>query len=252
MFKAGSVLQVFVACMLAVGLAPAQQSLGPPNSTQTTGTAGSPQNVSDKVVDFNQYALIGVDGVLAPHVTKSPAIEYPNQGEMPADGNPGLCAFVNERGKVDAVLIAKHGDPGLTQAAVAAVKQWEFDPATKNGQPVPARIDAQVRFSGPEPVASVTDYYYVGCGIAPPHGIRMPDPGYSKAARKAKRQGTVILWLVVNTHGLPEHIKVQRSLGLGLDESAVKAVEHWTFEPAKKDGQPVAVMITVAIDFKLY
>ena len=43
-----------------------------------------------------------------------------------------------------------------------------------------------------------------------------------------------------------------RSLGLGLDEKALDAVRTWRFEPARKDGVPVAVQINVEVNFRLY
>jgi TonB family protein len=79
-----------------------------------------------------------------------------------------------------------------------------------------------------------------------------PDPEYSEEARKAKYQGTVVLWLVVSPEGKPQQIQVQRSLGMGLDEKAIEAVRQWRFEPAKKDGHPVPVMINVEVNFRLY
>ena len=60
-----------------------------------------------------------------------------------------------------------------------------------------------------------------------------------------------MLWLVVDADGLPQKIRVQRSLGMGLDEVAVNAVKQWRFQPAKKDGKPVQVMINVEVNFKL-
>jgi len=45
---------------------------------------------------------------------------------------------------------------------------------------------------------------------------------------------------------------VQRSVGMGLDEKAVEAVRTWRFEPAHKDGQPVAVQVNVEVNFRLY
>jgi TonB family protein len=39
---------------------------------------------------------------------------------------------------------------------------------------------------------------------------------------------------------------------MGLDQKAVEAVKQWKFDPARKDGTPVAVMISILVDFRLY
>jgi periplasmic protein TonB len=41
-------------------------------------------------------------------------------------------------------------------------------------------------------------------------------------------------------------------LGMGLDEKALQAVKQWKFEPAMKDGHPVAVQMNVEVSFRLY
>jgi periplasmic protein TonB len=94
--------------------------------------------------------------------------------------------------------------------------------------------------------------FKVGGGVSAPKAIYAPDPEFSEEARKAKYQGTVILWVVVGTDGRPRDIKVQRALGMGLDEKAVETVRTWKFEPAKKDGQAVPVQIFVEVNFRLY
>ncbi len=94
--------------------------------------------------------------------------------------------------------------------------------------------------------------YRVGGGVSAPKVLYEPDPEYSEEARKAKYQGTVVLWLVVSAEGKPQDIRVQRSLGMGLDEKAIEAVRQWRFDPAKKDGHPVPVMINVEVNFRLY
>ena len=52
--------------------------------------------------------------------------------------------------------------------------------------------------------------------------------------------------------GLPKDIRVQRALGMGLDRKALEAVRRWRFEPAMKNGRPVAVQINIELNFHLY
>jgi len=94
--------------------------------------------------------------------------------------------------------------------------------------------------------------YRVGGGVSAPRAIFAPDPEYSEEARKAKYQGTVVLWMIVGPDGKARDIRVTRSVGLGLDEKAIEAVKTWKFEPARKDGQAVPVQINVEVSFRLY
>jgi periplasmic protein TonB len=94
--------------------------------------------------------------------------------------------------------------------------------------------------------------YRVGGGVSAPRPIYAPDPEYSEEARKAKVQGVVVLWLVVMPDGRAHDIRVVRTVGLGLEEKAIEAVRAWRFDPARKDGQPVAVQISVEVSFRLY
>ena len=94
-------------------------------------------------------------------------------------------------------------------------------------------------------------YSAVG-GVIAPRVIFKLDPEYSDEARKAKFQGNVILTFVVDAEGRARNIRVARSLGMGLDEKAIEAVRKWKFEPGMKDGIPVAVMVSVEVNFRLY
>ena len=94
--------------------------------------------------------------------------------------------------------------------------------------------------------------YRIGNGVSAPRALETPDPEYSEEARKAKYQGVVVLWLIVGPDGKPRDIKVTRPLGMGLDQKAIEAVNRWRFEPAMKDGRPVAVQINVEVNFRLY
>lgn len=94
--------------------------------------------------------------------------------------------------------------------------------------------------------------YRVGGGVTAPRVLYNPDPEYSDEARKAKYQGNVVLWCIIGPDGRVHEIRVQRSLGMGLDERAVDAVRTWRFQPALKDGRPVAVQVNIEVTFRLY
>jgi periplasmic protein TonB len=92
----------------------------------------------------------------------------------------------------------------------------------------------------------------VGGSVSAPRVLYNPDPEYSEEARKAKYQGSVVLWTVIGPDGRVRDVRVARSLGMGLDEKAMAAVRTWKFEPAMKDGRPVAVQVNVEVNFRLY
>jgi protein TonB len=94
--------------------------------------------------------------------------------------------------------------------------------------------------------------FRVGGGVSAPRAVYAPDPEYSEEGRQAKYQGTVVLWVIIDAEGHPRDLRVARSLGLGLDEKAMDAVRKWRFEPAMKDGLPVAVEVNVEVSFRLY
>ena len=93
--------------------------------------------------------------------------------------------------------------------------------------------------------------YKIGGGVSAPVPVYRPEPEYSEEARKAKWQGAVLLELVVDANGVPQDIKVIRSLGLGLDQKAIEAVQKWRFKPGQKDGKAVPVSANIEVNFRL-
>lgn len=93
--------------------------------------------------------------------------------------------------------------------------------------------------------------YRIGGGVTAPTLIYKVEPEYSEEARKAKYQGTVVLYVVVDEKGMPRDLKVIRALGLGLDEKAVEAVQQWRFRPGYLNGKPVPVAATIEVNFRL-
>ncbi len=92
----------------------------------------------------------------------------------------------------------------------------------------------------------------IGAGWALPKPTHKPEPKFTDAARQEKIQGVALVGVVVNEKGFPEILEILSHLTDKLDIQAIKAVAGWTFKPALKDGQPVAVEIAVEVDFHLH
>jgi TonB family protein len=84
-----------------------------------------------------------------------------------------------------------------------------------------------------------------------PRLIRAVEPEYTEVARQAKLQGTVILRVVVNTEGRATNIRVAKSLGYGLDEQAIRAVQKWQFRPSARNGRVADFEATIEVNFRL-
>ncbi len=77
--------------------------------------------------------------------------------------------------------------------------------------------------------------------------VKVAGPG---ANNQVSGYGLVLL--IVDSGGTPKNIQVAGPLGMGLDEKTVAAISSWRFDPALKDGKPVAVPITAEVSFRLY
>lgn len=89
-----------------------------------------------------------------------------------------------------------------------------------------------------------------GPDVQAPFVVAKAKPDFTEEARLAKLEGSVLLSLVVGADGHPRDIQVARTLGLGLDESAVENVGAWQFQPGTKNGTPVDVLVNEEVFFR--
>lgn len=87
--------------------------------------------------------------------------------------------------------------------------------------------------------------------FSPPSCLSCPEPVYPEPARNAGVEGTAYLWAVVDAEGRVEELHVKTPIGMGLDDAAAETVRYWRFEPAKRDGKPVAFQFSLEIVFRL-
>ena len=90
-----------------------------------------------------------------------------------------------------------------------------------------------------------------GSGVTPPRVVEGPKPHFLADAMRANVQGSLKMEAVVQTDGTVGEVRVVRSLDkeFGLDDEAVKTLKRWRFEPGKKDGVAVPVLVEVEMTF---
>jgi TonB family protein len=93
--------------------------------------------------------------------------------------------------------------------------------------------------------------FRLGSGIEPPTLAREIRPDYTTEARRQGIEGDVVLEIVVRADGRVGNVQIVRSLGAGLSQKAVDAVRQWRFDPARRYGSPVDVVVTVSVEFSL-
>lgn len=147
---------------------------------------------------------------------------------------------------------------GLDQEAIRAVQQWRFEPSLQNGQviraatyvPVNFRLQRQI-YDARLPSQGGNEVFQITDGVTIPKIISRVVAPYTDEARAAKLEGKIVLLIEITSAGRVENVVVLREMGKGMDESAVQAIKRWKFSPATKDGRPVAVMVTVEMNFSL-
>ncbi len=88
-----------------------------------------------------------------------------------------------------------------------------------------------------------------GDGIVHPKGLYVPAPQYCKEARHDRTQGVVVVATVIDRDGCLEDLHILKSLTPCLDKAALTTLAGWVYQPATRDGQPVAVHYKLTVTF---
>jgi protein TonB len=132
-------------------------------------------------------------------------------------------------------LIVEPADVG---AEIEGVVEGFGSPLTAEPPPPPAPAPAP-----PKPIR-------LSGGLTPPSKIRDAAPQYPVIALSARVQGDVIIEATIGADGKVKDARVLRSVPL-LDEAAIAAVRSWEYTPTMVSGQPVPIIMTVTVRFRL-
>src|SRR5499427_9071364 len=124
---------------------------------------------------------------------------------------------------------------------VAAQSKSPGDSSSKISTATPADFPDEEAFAA---------YQRVTKEIKPPKAKSSPDPAYPELPPYTEPNGIVDMLVGINTKGHVDLVHVLRASNAAFEASAVDTVKKWKFSPAKKDGKPVPVQITVEMKFQ--
>ena len=104
------------------------------------------QEPTDKSSEVVYEVGLGSD-VKPPKAVYQPNPEYVDKARREKiNGVVVLAMIVTAEGKVRDVKVIKSLDAGLDKQAIAAVRTWKFEPATRAGKPVAVHLKTEVDF----------------------------------------------------------------------------------------------------------
>jgi TonB family protein len=190
------------------------------------------------------------------------------------EGDVELEVVVLADGTVGDLRVSRSLDKlyGLDDEAIGAARQWVFSPALLAGRPVPMLVtlvmEFRVKSAQESPDAAAVPYvpeplrdafakgaYWPGdVGVVAPQVLHAVEPKYTAQAMRDKLQGVVEVEVVVEPDGSVGNVRVLRSIDPvdGLDDNAVEAAKQTTFAPGTLNGQPVSVLVTLELAFRLH
>jgi TonB family protein len=181
--------------------------------------------------------------------------------------NPDAHEFQRHPQNIEKVrILVRLADPGpgidaaatahQLRAALAAIFAIGIDPALQRSMPPlwSHFFDPSLPWP-PDALTGQTIYPLFGSqpgqppDVTPPQLAHRVDPQFTDAAALDRVSGPMQLRIVVDARGLVQHIVVAHPLGYGLEQQAADAVAKWRFDPATRQGQPVASAIPVNLNF---
>jgi len=95
--------------------------------------------------------------------------------------------------------------------------------------------------------------YHPGKDVTNPLLTYAPDPEFPKSSKAAPGSDTIcVVGVIVDSKGLPQDVHVVQSAGKDFDASAMRAVRQYRFTPGNHEGRPVAVAISIRVNFRKY
>ena len=87
--------------------------------------------------------------------------------------------------------------------------------------------------------------------VEPPRFKNPQKPIYPIEAKRAQKEGIVLLLATIDENGMAKDIKALTRLGYGFEDASIEALKKSTFHPATKEGKPFSFLVKIPYEFKL-
>src|SRR6185312_15024245 len=167
--------------------------------------------------------------------------------------SPELRARVDEMAKEYARLASEQNRKRVEDAVRAMqMNQAELDArmkAMRQQSQLYARNEAPSATEVPSPQQpNPSGPVRVSSGVMANLVVNQPNPVYPPIAKAAHVQGVVVLHAIISKEGTVEKLTVISGPPM-LVQSAVDAVQKWTYQPFMLNGQPVEVETTINVNY---
>jgi TonB family protein len=207
---------------------------------------------------FGSGAYRPGNGIKPPTLVRQVQPKYTDDARArKVQGDVELEAVIGIDGKVTDVRVLRSLDDGLDANAIAAAKNWIFNPGLdSSGQPVAVVVTLIMSFH-----VSDQDTFLQGvCTNAPdlvePTLAWSIEPKYTADALRNKIQGQVIVEAVVDPTGVVQRVRVAQSIDkvYGLDDSALAAAKEFRFQPNSGTchGAAATTLVKLTLDFRIH
>jgi TonB family protein len=194
-------------------------------------------------------------------------IQYPEMAAQAGiEGRVFVQFIVDETGAITQPTVTKGVHEQLDEAALSAVKKLECEPGRTQGDAVKVKMALPVTFRL-DGVASETTPADPGGApqpreLTPSQTVDTPpriqggmkalsDAGtYPELAKKAGIEGRVLVQFTVGEDGSVSDAQVTSGVHDMLNQAALEAVKQLSFEPGRKNGQPVSVQVNLPVTFR--
>jgi TonB family protein len=185
------------------------------------------------------------------------------------EGMTHLAINTDPAGKLVEWLVVSYTHREFADAAVAALKQWKFEPAQFQGERVGTTVELVFRFEAKGVVISTfnisdaievhtlrmmgTRYIYQPCSLRELDRIPTPivtvTPTYPKELADRGVKGKVTVEFYIDESGAVRMPAVSIDDNSILTGLAVSALRQWRFEPPTRNGNPVLVRASQVFKF---